>query len=419
MEKAVLVLVSCEPSDKSIKEDIEELRRLARTAGAVVKEVFIQKRLRFDAAFMIGRGKILEISDFVKMNKCNIVIFYNDLSQSQRRNIHHIIFCKIIDRTELILDIFAIHAKTLEAKLQVELAQYAYRLSHLSGKGVQLMQQSGGIGARGPGETKLEIDKRRTRTMITRLRKRIEKIKAQRRTRRLQRILLPFPTASLVGYTNAGKSTLMNKLTNAETLVQDKLFATLTTTTRRLILNDNKVVLITDTVGFIKNLPPNLIASFRSTLEEIKTSNLLIHIIDASSPNVGQQVDSVINVLNEIDVGNIEIINVLNKIDVLPQSKVNSLISEFPDAVAVSALTGVGMETLLKRIEQKTGHFYGKYKMQFNFNTDSKLIAALKKNCFIVSEKYKNNLIDLTFVGHKNIIKRIFKREIEEYEYKD
>lgn len=418
-ERATLVIAATPANSKSIYEDLDELKRLASTAGAEVIKSFTQIREHFEPAFVIGRGKLEEIAEFVKNSDIDVVIFYNNLSQSQRRNINKFVKCKVIDRTELILDIFALHAKTLEAKLQVELAQHIYRLSHLTGKGLQLMQQTGGIGARGPGEKKLEIDRRRIRERITKLKRDLDKIRSQRQTRRARRVALPIPTVSLVGYTNAGKSTLMRQLTKSKVLVADKLFATLTTTTRKLLLSGKKTVLISDTVGFIKNLPHNLIASFRSTLEEVETSDLLLHVIDASAENVWEQYDSVMKVLDEIGLKDVEIINVINKIDIAPESIVRELLHDLPDAVPISALRNRGIDDLIKKIDEKISSFYGKYRVKLNMEKDGAIIGKLKKYCYIVAEEYKNNLIDLTFIGHKNIIKSIFKQEMTEYECKD
>ena len=415
-ERAVLIYVALNGDKPPIEEDLAELKELSATAGAVVFTDFIQYRDHFDPAFVMGKGKLREIAEYVEQKSINTVIFYNTLSNSQRRNIQSIVNAKVIDRTELILDIFALHARTLEAKYQVELAQLSYRISHLTGRGAQYMQQTGGIGTRGPGEKKLEIERRRIRWRIDKLKTMLEKVKKQRRTRMSMRKSVPLPMISLVGYTNTGKSTLMNRLTGEDVYRADKLFATLTTTTRKLMLPGKKLALLSDTVGFIKNLPHNLVASFRSTLEEIVTSDMIIHVVDGSASGVLEQVDSVMSTLDDLKIKDKIIITAINKADKADAHQIDELLRILPDSVAISALHGRNIEELLKKIESKMSGFYGRYKLQISFE-QADILAKIKKYAFIEKEHYlKNNLIELTFLGHKNIISSVFKKNMEEYE---
>jgi len=280
-----------------------------------------------------------------------LIIFDDEISASQQHHLEEIIQRKIVDRTALILDIFAQRAHSSEGKLQVELAQLNYLLPRLTGKGVDLSRLGGGIGTRGPGETKLEVDRRRIRHRIQHLKKELKHIAQNRVTQRRRRQKAGIFSISLVGYTNAGKSTLLNLLTKAQVFVENKLFATLDSTTRRLFLSNDQTVLLSDTVGFIHKLPHQLIAAFRSTLEEVRRADLLLHIIDAAHPLLRNQIASVAQVLGELGVAGKPTIEVFNKIDLLNQEEIERLKRQFPAAVFVSALTGEGIENLLAKIE--------------------------------------------------------------------
>jgi len=347
------------------EESLSELERLADTAGLVVLGQTTQKLERPNAATFIGKGKAAEIADTVQHMGIDVVVFDNDLTPGHQRELEKIFGkdVKVLDRTGLILDIFAQHARTREGALQVELAQYEYRLPRLTQTWTQqaLTRQAGGraggstggVGVRGPGETKLEMDRNVIRHRISQIKRELENVRAQRARYRSQRRRSGLPTVALVGYTNAGKSTLLNTLSGADVYIADQLFATLDPTTRRVTLPGGTVVLLTDTVGFIQKLPTGLIAAFRATLEEVIEADLLLHVIDASHPQALDQARAVYATLKEIKASDIPMINVLNKIDRLadPDAACAAL-CHLPDSVAISALTGVGLDSLRSHIEE-------------------------------------------------------------------
>lgn len=345
----------------SVEDSLSELETLARTAGAEVVGTMIQRMRHPDVATYIGKGRAQELSDTEKQLGFDLVIFDDELSPSQQRNLEKMLDARVIDRTALILDIFAQHARTREGRLQVELAQLEYRLPRLSGRGVELSRQAGGsrsagaggvggaIGVRGPGETKLEIDRRRIRSRIAELREEIEEVRRQRRMHRSQRAAQAIPVVAVVGYTNTGKSTLFNALTEAEVLAENKLFATLDPTTRHVILPGNQEVLLTDTVGFIQKLPTKLIAAFRATLEEVIDADLLLDVVDVSHENAIEQSETVNEVLHDLEADEKPRVTALNKIDLLDDPSVVDT-SLYPNAVAVSALRKLGLGALLEKI---------------------------------------------------------------------
>ncbi|ADL08542.1 GTPase HflX [Thermosediminibacter oceani] len=332
--------------DKSCDETLEELALLSETAGAKVLAKVTQKRASKDPAYYLGMGKAREIAELVEGLGANAVIFDDDLTPVQIRNLENLIGVQIIDRTTLVLDIFAQRARSLEGKIQVELAQLQHMLPRLTGKGVELSREGGGIGTRGPGETKLETDRRHIRRRITHLKKELERI---RKNRKLLRSSRKYPVISLVGYTNAGKSTLMNALTGAGVSSNDRLFDTLDPTTRALLLPDGRRVLLSDTVGFIRKLPHEIVEAFKATLEEVKEADLLIHVVDASSPKADEEISTVKSVLKEIGAENIPTILALNKID-----RVNhrELITGEENVVEISALCGTNLDILREKICQ-------------------------------------------------------------------
>jgi len=345
----------------SVEDSLSELETLARTAGAEVVGTMIQRMRHPDVATYIGKGRAQELSDTEKQLGFDLVIFDDELSPSQQRNLEKMLDARVIDRTALILDIFAQHARTREGRLQVELAQLEYRLPRLAGRGVELSRQAGGsrsagaggvggaIGVRGPGETKLEIDRRRIRSRIAELREEIEEVRQQRRMHRSQRAAQAIPVVAVVGYTNTGKSTLFNALTEAEVLAENKLFATLDPTTRHVILPRNQEVLLTDTVGFIQKLPTKLIAAFRATLEEVIDADLLLDVVDVSHENAIEQSETVNEVLHDLEADEKPRVTALNKIDLLDDPSVVDT-SLYPNAVAVSALRKLGLGALLEKI---------------------------------------------------------------------
>ena len=317
-----------------------ELELLTDTAGSDPVETVLVRRGRPDPATFIGKGKLSELVGESYMLDIDVVVFDNDLSPAQQRNLQQAFQCDVVDRVALILDIFAQHAHTREGRLQVELAQYRYRLPRLRGKGVELSRLGAGIGTRGPGETKLETDRRRILERMSKVERELKEASRSRDTRAKSRKRSGLPVAAIVGYTNAGKSTLFNRLTDAHVLVEDRLFATLGSTVRRLDLPDGHRALMSDTVGFVRRLPHQLVEAFRSTLDEAADADLLVHIVDADDPDPDGQIVAVRDVLNEIGAAGIPEILVFNKIDVAEPAVVQRLLTVYGGSVAVSALTG-------------------------------------------------------------------------------
>ncbi|GAP14837.1 GTP-binding protein HflX [Longilinea arvoryzae] len=368
VERAFLVgvEVKSQPGLLSLEDSLSELSLLCETAGL---EVVGETKQRLDTPHpntYIGSGKVEEIRLLVEETLSNVVVFDTELSPTHQRELEEKLGdnVRVLDRTAIILDIFAQHANTREGKLQVELAQYEYRLPRLTRAWTHLARQAGGgggrtgsvggVGLRGPGETQLEVDRRDIHRRISALKKELENVRAHRSRHRDQRRRTQIPVIALVGYTNAGKSTLLNHLSKADVYVADKLFATLDPTTRRVELPGGHWVLMTDTVGFIQKLPTQLIAAFRATLEEITEADLLIHLVDATHPNAHVQWDSVKETLSAIDAGNIPMITALNKIDQLSDpEEAQRLTTEYEDAIAISALKGAGIQNLLSSIERE------------------------------------------------------------------
>ena len=349
-ERAVLVLV--EPDEALRPYAVEELTALTQTAGAEVVGEFYQRRDRPDPAYYIGPGKKEELYAGVQDTRANLVIVDSELSPVQARNLEEAVKVRVIDRTQLILDIFGQRARTREGKLQVELAQLTYLLPRLSNLYTKFERQQGGIGVRGgAGETKLETDRRKVRATIADLEAQIAEIRAIRQQQRAQRRRLPFPTAALVGYTSAGKSTLLNTLSGSEIYADPQLFATLDPTTRRVVLPDGWAILLTDTVGFIRNLPTNLIAAFRATLEETIEADFLIHVVDTSHPHREVQMQAVLEVLEELGAADKPTITVFNKADLIKDSRLlQELVIETENSVTLSAKTAEGIPQLMDRI---------------------------------------------------------------------
>lgn len=353
-ERAILIGMEWGRNDSlwTVDDSLEELKQLADTAGATVIKKFIQKRPKPDPAFFIGRGKVQELALYAQQENIDLCIFDDELSPAQQRNIESVMGIRILDRTALILDIFAQRARTNEGKLQVELAQLQYTLPRIMGKGLMLSRLGGGIGTRGPGETKLEVDRRRIRDRIAFIKEQIEKVKAVRSLHRSKRKKNNVFEVSLVGYTNAGKSTLLNTLTNSDIYAKDQLFATLDPTTRQLTLSNKQEIIITDTVGFIQRLPHQLIAAFRSTLEVVTEADLLVHVIDVSHELYKEQAAAVHEVLKEIGAESKPVITVYNKIDKLPpDSKLADRLALEEDTVCISAAKKLNLETLQQMIE--------------------------------------------------------------------
>jgi len=353
MEKAILVTVDFDDRlEWSIEARAAELKELARSSGASVAAEILCHREKPSPDLFIGKGKFEELRQLVHQKKASLVIFNNDLTPTQLRNLEKgLEDVRTIDRTQLILDIFARNARSVEGKVQIELAQLEYLLPRLTGKGIHLSRLGGGIGTRGPGEKILEYDRRRIRNQITKLKGTLEDIGKRRAALRKRRSEAFFTTISIIGYTNAGKTTLLNQLTNSKKLVANQLFSTLDPVARSYVLPNNQKILFLDTVGFLHNLPHHLVEAFKSTLEEVKTADILLHVLDASSEKINEQDESVYKVLKELKAQDKIIINVLNKIDLVDDPDyINRLKRDFEDPILVSALTGKGMPLLIDEI---------------------------------------------------------------------
>lgn len=354
VERAILVGIR-HPRESTIdaRESLFELERLVHTAGALVISTTQQELKKIEPSTFIGKGKLEEIAEMVRDTQADTVVFDEDLSPGQNRNLEEKLRCKVIDRTGLILDIFAQHAHSKEGKLQVELAQCMYLMPRLVGQWAHFGRLGGGIGTRGPGETQLEVDRRRIREKISRIKNQLERVEISRKLHRQKRAGVPIPTAAMVGYTNAGKSTLMNQLTDAGVLVEDKLFATLDPTVRRLSMPSGGEILLSDTVGFIRKLPHQLVDAFKATFEEVRAADLILHVIDVSYPTWPQQKECVEAVLQELGLHDKPTLEIYNKIDLLGASAANG-----PGA-RISARSGKGVPELLQRIED---HFHENFK---------------------------------------------------------
>ncbi|MCL1907288.1 MAG: GTPase HflX [Propionibacteriaceae bacterium] len=360
LERVVLVGIgSSSLRDDEVHRSFAELQLLAETAGSTVLAGLMQSRSNPDPATFLGRGKVHELGDLVAEVEADTVICDGELTAAQLRNLEDRVKVKVIDRTALILDIFAQHAKSKEGKAQVELAQLTYLRQRLRGWGESLSRQVGGrasggagIGGRGPGETKIETDRRRISSRISKLRAQLKHMKTAREVTRSSRKRHEIPSVAIVGYTNAGKSSLLNELTSSSVLVDDSLFATLDPTTRRTRTPSGREFTLTDTVGFIRRLPTELVESFASTLEESLNADLLLHVVDGSDPDPGGQISAVREVLKDIDAGDIPELIVINKIDLIDESTALTLASRFPDAVEISTRSGQGIDTLLSRIDE-------------------------------------------------------------------
>ena len=397
-ERAVLVGVEL-PSNHhkiSLEYSLEELESLAQTAGAEVTQKFTQQLRSITPATLVGRGKVDEIHAKVDELHPDLVIFDEDLTPAQQRNLELALNVRVIDRSQLILDIFAQRARSNEGKLQVELAQLEYLLPRLTRQWTHLSRLGGGIGTRGPGETQLEVDRRRIREKISHLKRRLKTVERTRSLQRKERDNVPFATIALVGYTNAGKSTLMNALTRAGVLVEDKLFATLDPTIRSLRLPNGDKVMIADTVGFINKIPHSLIEAFKSTLEEVMSADLLLHLVDMSSSLVDEQIQIIEGVLGEIGSGDIPTIIVPNKIDLLPEPPQHLFKNRGSEAVCpISARTGAGLAALLNVIGTYLDR--GKEKIHLSLSTaQGALLSLMRERGRVENEIYEADQVHVT-----------------------
>ncbi|MEW6062214.1 MAG: GTPase HflX [Bacteroidota bacterium] len=401
-ERAIAVAVAAGfTRKKQAEEYLDELTLLADTAGADIVHKILQTKERIDPTFYIGKGKVEQIAQLAEDDDISLVIFDDDLSPAQVRNLERVINRKIVDRSGLILDIFASRARTMEAKTQVELAQLQYMLPRLTRLWTHLSKQYGGIGTRGPGETQIETDRRMIKERIATLKERLEKISTQRATQRKGR--KEYYNISIVGYTNAGKSTLLNTLSHSEVFVENRLFATLDATTRLVELDSATKVLMTDTVGFIRKLPHHLVASFKSTLEEITEADILLHVIDVSHPHMDEQIEVVRNTIADLGAGNTPTLYVFNKIDIVDdRTIIRELQQRYTPSVVISASRGINIlglkETLSKIIHQSF--------TQVSFvvpHTQYKLISKIHETSEVVEQIHQEDGIHVTVkVSDKN-----------------
>lgn len=387
-ERVILVAVAL-GEEASAEDSLLELEELVKTAGAVTVGKFIQKRQTIDTAFYIGSGKAAELREQILETEATGIVCDDELTPSQMNNLERELSVKIMDRTMVILDIFAARASTSEGKLQVELAQLRYRLTHLIGLGSVLSRQGGGIGTRGPGEKKLELDRRLIRERISKLKAELDQVKTNRSIQRKKRMDNGIPIVCIVGYTNAGKSTLLNTLTDSQVLSEDKLFATLDPTTRSLELPDGQQVLVTDTVGFIRKLPHHLIQAFRSTLEEAKYADYILHVVDASNPQMELQMHTVYETLRDLEVLGSPIITAFNKVD---KEAVPEILKDFraDEVYRISARTGEGLETLLSGIGRRLRESRIYLEHLYPYEEAAK-IARVRKYGQVIEEKYQED----------------------------
>jgi GTP-binding protein HflX len=393
------------------EESLAEFRELVLSAGGEIVAELIQRRARPDPATLIGAGKVEEISGVAASTQADLILFDHDLSPTQLRNLESELPCRVLDRTQLILDIFARHARTREGQLQVELAQLEYMLPRLTGRGKAMSQLGGGIGTRGPGETQLETDRRRIQRRIDHLKLGIESVRRVRRQQRQRREAVPVPTIALVGYTNAGKSTLFNRLTGAQVLSSSRMFATLDPKLRAIELPSRRKVLLSDTVGFIRNLPHTLVTSFRATLEEVQQAEVLLHVRDSASTYADEQKSQVEKVLGELDALQKPRIEVLNKVDLLDGPAREALSNRLASgpavhAVAASARTGEGAEALLAAIDEAL-HSDPLVDAEFRIpQHEGAVLAAIEAGMVIHARRYEGNLVYLTVTGSASLVGR-------------
>ena len=387
LEKVVLVGVWTQGTALDAENSLKELAALAETAGSQVMEGLIQRRDKADSATFIGSGKVVEVREAVVATGADTVVCDGELSPAQLRTLEQKVKVKVIDRTALILDIFAQHAKSREGKAQVELAQMSYMLPRLRGWGDSLSRQAGGIGGRGPGETKIETDRRRINDKMAKLRREIKEMKVSRDTKRSERRRNNIPSVAIAGYTNAGKSSLLNHLTGAGVLVENALFATLDPTVRKTQTHDGRVYTLVDTVGFVRHLPHQLIEAFKSTLEEVSEADLIVHLVDGAHPDPMEQIRAVREVIDDIGGGEIMEIIAINKADVAKPEVIMELLRKESNAYAISARTGYGVDNLLKAIEAALPKPKVEINVVIPFSRGD-LVSAVHERGEIISQEY-------------------------------
>jgi GTP-binding protein HflX len=418
LERVVLVGVWTEGTIKDAENSLAELKALAETAGSEVLEGLIQRRDKPDPATYIGSGKVIELKQVVQSTGADTVVCDGELSPSQLRQLEDKLNVKVVDRTALILDIFAQHAKSKEGKAQVELAQIAYLLPRLRGWGDSLSRQVGGraaggagIGGRGPGETKIETDRRRIRDKMAKLRREIAEMKVSRDTKRQERRRFNIPSVAIAGYTNAGKSSLLNKLTNAGVLVENALFATLDPTVRKSETSDGRVYTLSDTVGFVRHLPHQLIDAFKSTLEEVSESDLIVHVVDGSHPDPFEQIRAVRLVIDEIGGKDIPEIIAINKVDIADPAVIMEILRKEPNSYAFSVRTGFGIEGLLHAIESSLPRPSVEINVVIPYDRGD-LVHAIHESGEIFSEQYLEGGTSIHALVNGGLAQRIEKSHI-------
>ena len=393
-------------SDFPSKDSLDELRSLATSAGAQIAGEFTQRKDRPDPATLIGKGKLEEIAGAAASVSADVILFDHDLSPSQQRNIERVVHSRVIDRTQLILDIFARHARTREGQLQVELAQLEYMLPRLAGRGVEMSQLGGGIGTRGPGETQLETDRRKIYRRVRHVKQQIENVRRIRAQQRQRRESVPVALVALVGYTNAGKSTLFNALTQSNVVASSRMFATLDPTIRGAELPSKRKILFSDTVGFIRNLPHTLVSAFRATLEEVQRATLILQVSDASSPVSAEQDAQVESVLKELEADKKPRLRVMNKIDLLLPKQRESLRDD-ERTVHVSAAKGIGLSTLLERIDAVLeGDRPERVRLRIP-QKEGKMLAQLQAGARIYSRQYQDGSVVLEAEAPASLLRRM------------
>jgi GTP-binding protein HflX len=389
-----------------VEESLAEFRELVTSAGAEIAGEFVQRRDRPDPATLIGTGKLQEIAGAVASVNADLLLIDHELSPSQQRNIEKEVNARVIDRTQLILDIFARHARSREGQLQVELAQLNYMLPRLAGRGIEMSQLGGGIGTRGPGETQLETDRRKIYRRVRHIKQQLEDVKRIRRQQRQRRESVPLPTIALVGYTNAGKSTLFNVLTGAGVLESAKMFATLDPTVRGITLPSKRKVLLSDTVGFIRNLPTTLVSAFRATLEEVQRAVLLLHVADVTSPSGEEQQQQVESVLKDLDVMDRPRIRVMNKVDLLPEAQRKALTSA-ANTVYISAAKQMGLDGLLSAIDSHL-EIDALQPLRIRVpQSEGKLLALIESRAHILKRSYRDAKVQMDLEAPESLVRQL------------
>ncbi|MCG9479423.1 MAG: GTPase HflX [Actinomycetia bacterium] len=411
-EKALLIFIKNRKNRINFDQNVKELQNLALSAGADVEDTVIHSQDEPNPKYYISTGKLEQIKGIVEQKGIGLVIIDEEIIPTQQRNLQDKLKTKIIDRTALILDIFAQRAHSREGKLQVELAQLNYLLPRLRGRGIELSRLGGGIGTRGPGETKLEVDRRTIRKRISQLEKKINQIGTQRKTQRKKRKANQTPQVALVGYTNSGKSTLLNTLTQSRVEAKNMLFSTLDSTVRKLKLGPHQHLLLSDTVGFIEKLPHQLIASFKSTLEEVKQSDLLLMVVDISNTNYPNHINSVKSVLREIEAHRKPIICVFNKVDKVDAEIVKRAKLKHPGSVFISAIKGTSLDVLINKIEQNLQKDYITLTVKLPYSKN-KLISSVFEHCQVLNKKYLEDSVLLTLSADSQ-----FYSKLSDYIYK-